>query len=441
MTTDRTPHDAESRSQPHAADDDGVDNERLQTLLGGDDLAWLRARVRQRVEQGATITGTVRLTDPSRAQREAADRLMGRRPSAGATVSVSLDAIGRMLRDAGVCDDLAAAVAVLDGPIDDRRARRLAVETAWRRVVTGARDAVDACWGDDATWARAWLDDVTSTGLLRRLAVDPPEAGALVSQAVAVLATLPADGATTAGLAARVLGDSHALDDGRPLTTLVLKGLLHRSGGPDLGELPAGAQRRTLWATVGVASDMLSSTVLALGLRGIDTGAATLTDRTLRAHAEAGEPIRLTLSQLSDHPPGLPEVAGTTVFVCENPAIVAAASLRLGIGCAPLVCVEGQPSAAAQTLLRYLAEAGAIVAYHGDFDWPGLHIGQLVVDRFAALPWRFGSADYLAAPAGPPLRGRPATASWDPSLTTAMTGRGVAVHEEQVLDDLLADLA
>jgi hypothetical protein len=444
-----------------------VDRERLDVLLGGEEVAWLRDRVRQRIEQGAPITGSVRLTDPSPAQREAVDRLMGRRPSAGATVSVSLDAVDRMLHDAGVCDDLAAAVTVLDGPIDDRRARHLATEAAWRRAISDAQDAAGARWDEVPTWAESWLDDLVATGLLRRLAVDPTHAGDLLSQAVAVLAALPANGVTTAGLAARVLGDSHALDDRRSLSTVVLKGLWHRGGGPDLDALPTGVQRRTLWATVGVASDMLSSTVLVLGLGGgaqtfAERGSTkvgrladaplptaqgwrrrtgTLTDTTLRAHADVGEPLRLTLSQLTRHPPRLADIEGTTVFACENPAIVAAASRRLGVGCAPLVCVEGQPSAAAQMLLRQLADAGARVAYHGDFDWAGLRIAHLVLDRFGARPWRFGRADYLAAPAGPPLEGQLTAASWDPALPAAMVDRGVAVHEEQVVDDLLDDLA
>jgi hypothetical protein len=444
-----------------------VDRERLAVLLGGDDVAWLRERVRQRIEQGAPITGSVRLTDPSPAQREAADRLMGRRPTSGASVSVSLDAVGRMLHDAAVCDDLAAAVAALEGSIDNRRAQRLATEAAWQRVVADGQEAAGQRWDEIPAWTQAWLDDLVATGLLRRLAADPTQASRLLSQAVAVLAALPAHGVTTAGLAARVLGDSHALDDGRPLSTVVLKGLLHRDGGPDLGELPTGVRRRTLWATVGVASDMLSSTVLVLGLgggAGTSTGSrstrprrlagarlatargrlrrtATLTDATLRAHADAGEPLRLTLSQLTHHPPHLADVAGMTVFACENPAIVAAASRRVGVGCAPLVCVEGQPSAAAQTLLRQLVDAGARVAYHGDFDWAGLRIAQLVFDRFGARPWRLGRADYEEAPAGPALEGRPTDASWDPALPAAMVRRGVAVHEEQVVDDLVADLA
>jgi uncharacterized protein (TIGR02679 family) len=427
----------------HPASQDGViDRSRLHALLGGDDLAWLRVRVRQRLEQGARVSGVARLADPSPTQRAAADRLMGRRPTFGTHVAVSLDAVDRMLREAEVCDGLASAVAALDGPIRNRRAERLERAAVWARIVDDARDAAAARWGDDAEWPRRWIDELVGTGLLRRLAVDADNAAPLLSQAHAVLAALPAGGVTIAGLAARVLGDSHGLDDGRPLATLVLKGIQQRSGTAEPGRVPSGDERRALWASAGVLGDELSSTVLVLGLRcgshGVD---GTLTDATSQLHAEAGEPLRLTLSQLVRHPADLRGLRGVTVSVCENPAVVAAAAHRLGAACAPLVCVEGQPSAAGQTLLRQLAGAGARLAYHGDFDWPGLRIGQLVVDRFDAEPWRFTTADYVAAPGGPPLQGRPATASWDPKLAAAMSSRGAAVHEEQVLDDLLDDLS
>lgn len=436
--------------------DGPIDRARLAALLGGDDVAWLRARVRQRVEQGAQVTGIARLAGPTPAQRAAADRLMGRRPSTGTHVTVSLDAIDRTLRDAQICAGLTTAVQALDGPIRNRRAERLARAARWERLAADALATMDA--GLDGIWARRWIDELCSTGLLRRLAADADDARRLLDQAQAVLAVLPARGVSIAGLAARVLGDSHGLDDGRALTTVVLKGLQHRVGIAARGPLPTGEERRALWASVGVLGDELSSTVLALAIPGDDPTAGgaqgihsrrhatpeldlSLTDAVLRLHAAAGEPVRLTLSQLVRHPPGLSRLDGSTVFVCENPAVVAAAARRLGAACAPLVCVEGQPSAAAQTLLRRCVEAGARLVYHGDFDWSGLRIGQLVIDRFSAVPWRFATADYLAAPGGPPLRGRRAAASWDPHLDAAMTARGTAVHEEQVLADLLADLA
>lgn len=420
-----------------------LDRPRLEALLGGDELAWLRERVRHRVEQGGRVSGVVRLSDPSPAQRAALDRLLGRRPSAGTHVSASLEAIDGLLRAARACEGLVAGVAALDGPLRDRRAERAARAAAWARVLDAALAAAEAEWGADAVWTRSWLAELAQTGLLRRLAPDPSAADALLAQAQAVLAALPGGGATIAGLAARVLGDSHALDDGRPLATVVLKGVQHRGGRAEPGRLPLGEERRALWAAVGVVGDELSSTVLTLGLRGGRSYGreVTLTDNTLRLHAEAGEPLRLTLSQLVRHRPGLRLLAGGTVFVCENPAVVAAAARRPGTACAPLLCVEGQPSAAAQTLLRQLAGAGARLAYHGDFDWPGLRIGWFVIERFSAVPWRFETADYLTAPPGPKLHGRPATAPWDADLAPAMSTRGTAVHEEQMLDVLLSDLA
>ena len=100
------------------------------------------------------------------------------------------------------------------------------------------------------------------------------------------------------------------------------------------------------------------------------------------------------------------------------------------------------PGAAQQALLRQTAAHGAQLRYHGDFDWPGLAIGNFVMGSFAAVPWRFGAADYRAAAFGVEreLSGRRVEASWDPALAEALAKRGTAVHEEAVVETLLADL-
>jgi uncharacterized protein (TIGR02679 family) len=137
-------------------------------------------------------------------------------------------------------------------------------------------------------------------------------------------------------------------------------------------------------------------------------------------------------------------VAHRDVFVCENPNIVAIAADRLGPSCAPLICTDGMPSAAQQTLLAQLAAGGAQLRYHGDFDWAGLVIGNFVMREFGAEPWRFGTADYLLATADHriALRGdKPVVARWDDRLAGAMSERRVAVHEEGVVETLLKDLA
>jgi hypothetical protein len=48
-------------------------------------------------------------------------------------------------------------------------------------------------------------------------------------------------------------------------------------------------------------------------------------------------------------------------------------------------------------------------------------------------------ADYLAAPGGGPFTGREVATPWDPAPKATMRERGIAVHEEQVVDPLLVE--
>lgn len=187
-----------------------------------------------------------------------------------------------------------------------------------------------------------------------------------------------------------------------------------------------------------IADDLLCN-VLALGLR--PEGAGPLAG-SLRALASHGEPAVLTLRQLARGDLAFPPLP--RVRVCENPAVIAAAADRLGATCPPLVCVAGIPNQAAWTLLARLAESGAEIAYHGDFDGGGIVIANAIARRFPSFrPWRFGASDYRAAftRTGEPLApGAIPTALWDPDLAPAMEQAGVAVEEEAVLGELLKDL-
>ena len=129
------------------------------------------------------------------------------------------------------------------------------------------------------------------------------------------------------------------------------------------------------------------------------------------------------------------------MYVGENPTVVAAAANRLGAAGAPLVCIEGQPKTAARVLLGRLVAGGIRLVYHGDFDWAGIHIGNLMTRRHGAVPWRFSTADYRAARGGRLLEGQPVAAAWDAHLAAAMVEMGRAVHEEEVLEVLMRDLA
>ena len=123
-------------------------------------------------------------------------------------------------------------------------------------------------------------------------------------------------------------------------------------------------------------------------------------------------------------------------------AVLAAAADDLGPAAAPMICVEGQPSTPARLLLAQLTRAGSTLVYHGDFDWAGLSIANLIMREHGAAPWRMSCADYLAAAptATLALAGEPVEASWDCELSSAMRHHNLVVHEEQVLSELLADL-
>lgn len=413
-----------------------VDLERARTLFGDDALGWIVDRLQTRLERGQRLDARLRLDEPTKRQREALLRLLGRRPTTARSISVDPAELAAVLARAGIAPDLRTLIEALRGPVADRRAAAAAEQARWDGAFRRLRERAAAI---DPRLDR-WADELAAGGLLRRLARDAATAERIAAQATAVLERLPARGVPIAHLAAAALGDSHALDDGAPVSTLVLRAVEVMT---DLPRRDRSAdERRSVWARVGVLLDELSAPALALGLR---PGGEGLLARTLRAYADAGEPCRITLRQLVRHPPDWSRLAGADVAVCENPSIVSAAADRLGARCPPLICTEGQPSGAVQTLLGRLSDAGARLRFHTDFDHGGLRIGNLLADRFAAVPWRMSRTDYEAAAAaggtGVPLAGTPEEASWDGELAAAMAQRGVAVHEEQLLDTLLADLA
>ena len=68
--------------------DTAEDGTRLHRLLGGEPTAWLIQRARDRLEAGRPLTGTVTLTEATVEQRRAVERLTGRPPRSGMSLSV-----------------------------------------------------------------------------------------------------------------------------------------------------------------------------------------------------------------------------------------------------------------------------------------------------------------------------------------------------------------
>jgi uncharacterized protein (TIGR02679 family) len=107
-----------------------------------------------------------------------------------------------------------------------------------------------------------------------------------------------------------------------------------------------------------------------------------------------------------------------------------------------VMCTSGMPSLVTMSLLERLAALGAVLRYHGDFDWPGVAIANRLVATAGCEPWLMTAGDYLSAarPDGLALDGPAVAPSWDAALGEAMVAQGVAVHEEAALDSLLAGL-
>jgi uncharacterized protein (TIGR02679 family) len=409
---------------------------KLHRLLGGEPVAWLVRRARDRLAAGRPLTGTVTLPAATLEQRRAVERLTGRAIRSGASVSVSLAEVDRILRDSGAAPGgLAEAVARLTGPVRDRNRERADLAGAWDAAFVPL-DAVLDGRDELARW-RGWLG---ATGVVRRLAPQPAQAEQLLIGVAAVLRRLPSPAVPIGRLAAECCGDAHALDDGRPVGTLVLSAVRALAGLPFAAEGTADS-RRAAWAAAGVHLDELSSLVLCLGLPG---DPRTPLGRVLGSCREAGQPTVLTLRQLRCHDEPLP---AALVRICENPVVVAAAADELGARCQPLVCVGGQPSAAGWQLLGLLAAGGAEFGYHGDFDWGGARIANAVRHRVSWRPWRYDHVAYRAAvsahpiPARTGLVGEPAATPWDPELAAAMRQLNLRIEEELTLDSLIEDLS
>lgn len=418
--------------------------ERLQRLLGDAALSGLRRRLRQRFERGSDPTATFTLGKLSSHERDVLTGLLGSSLRRADSLRVDPQAVDEALRRAGLADSLRAALEMLDGPIVDQTALREAQKRRWQEATAGATEPR----------LRALLDSTTGARDFRRVARGKAEAAErFIADAQRVLARLPAAGVTRAQLAADCLGDAHALDRGRPLARLILASALASATAladeqpPDTdGENRTDAtasppRERDRWAAVGVLVNELARPALVLNL---PCRTDTPTGRQL-AHAR-GEPTYLSLRSLL-RTRAQWDVDERVVHVCENPNLVAIAADRLGLRCSALVCTDGMPSAAQRVLLQQLRAAGAQLVYHGDFDWPGLRIGQCLMRDFGARPWRFGADDFRHAARAASANGRllptddGITVDWDSELVVAMRQHGYAIDEEAVADRLLSDLS
>ncbi len=403
--------------------------------------AWVRdpalgplwAAARARLERNAVqARGVVTVRGLDRPARRAVGGLLGREVLTD-HARVDLAVLDAVLHTRSGVGGLVACLERLAGPVRNKVAERSAADQARELPYERARD-----WLSNRPvggWVETWLNDVRRSGVLMRVS-DAELAAATLVRALAVVARLldgPDLRIARTQLAAQDLGDAHGLDDGTLLAHLVLRalGVLEGTNG-----VPSGAaERRALWERHGVQADGVSSTCLTLGLR---SAGGSAFERRLCFAADAGDPVHVTAWDLRR---GTLDTAAPWVLVCENPRVLEAVAQTHG-GAVPVVCTAGVPGLVTLDVLARLAAGQAHLAYHGDFDWPGITIANRLVATHGCTPWLMGDADYRGAARsdGLALTGPQVEPAWDPRLGAAMRRVGTAVHEEAVLGDLLERL-
>ena len=273
------------------------------------ELAPVWQAVHRRLSSGRPVA-RVRVGPLDSRQQAALADLLGRVRMPGQYSTVSLAELDQILFEA-VGTGAREVVARLVGPVGDhagdqqRSAAERAALWAWLsgHQVVAAQPALGS-----------WVEGLRRTGLVGGSVSRTRE---VISDALKVLGELPASGAPLPVLADRVLGDTHALDDGTRCAGLVLRAL---AAIYDVAVPGNAQQRRALWEWAGVADDELSAVVLAAGIRPAGEGLAS---RILRLCANDGHAAALTLGQLEAGGlgPGLP----AQVWVFENPSVLALA--------------------------------------------------------------------------------------------------------------------
>lgn len=394
-------------------------------------LEHLWARVRTQLERtGHRTTGSVRIAlDEDGA--DALQGILGRSVSSG-TRTVSLAELDTALLGSVAERGLLSVVAELTGsPLRDipaeKNARRVSLQEMWSQVEVTLAEAGLA----SEPWVRTWIEWLHRSGTLTRvIETTVAEDFRIAAQAIAVaLNGYDSQTRMLAKLASSISGDAHALDHGKLAGALAVRGLCFAL---DVPEPTNPRERIAVWSAVGITADSVSGTVMTWSLRppGNDDWSAMM-----RTRADIGLVTHLTLRELASFSGALTE-SDAIVSGCENPQVLQSIA-DSGIDC-PVVCFSGSPSNAGSILADRIR-----LRYHGDFDWPGIAITGRMISG-GAESWRMNASDYLDAVnnsrASIPLTGSPISTPWDVDLEAAMKSTGVAIHEESLIDALIANL-
>ncbi|ACV57680.1 TIGR02679 family protein [Alicyclobacillus acidocaldarius] len=417
-------------------------NSAIRAALMKPGLARLWEAVRAKYQSLGRAGGTVVLLDATPEEQEAIGALLGINLFGETRIKVPLARLEAALLQSRFAITLGDALGALFGRVatrDDVRAERDRAERAFwaylEEVAGDFRPWLEAMWegrapgrGLVAEWRRLFAETgrvpplEAALGVLR--ALDPP----------------PDPPVRLPILAARHLGDPHALDRTSPAGRALFAWLAWRYGGldadePDSAEIADGAAQdegtseaaRAWYLRAGIRIDDVSPVVHVANWPGMSTS-----------------PMAFTLASLDGAPARrLPP----RILVVENPAVFAELAERSP---APVVCSYGWPNAAVLRLLDLVTSAGSDLWYSGDFDLGGLRIGRSLWRRYGPrfVPWRFDRAMYdsfaqfgrvsLSEEERTHLT-RLQEALWDSDLAVSMQAFGVKVFQEQFVDTLVED--
>lgn len=442
-------------------------------------LAPLWNKLRSRLESnGLDIGGTISVDLDDEGTARLAG-LLGKHPSRLARPTrLRVGDLDAALRRSIAAAGVVAVTENLTGALIDKKAARAHRARTRAGYCAQLADTLAAAGLLAQPWAPRYLEHIRSSGLLTRagdgarLAITHTGA-VLTLLAPALTDPAPSPACSSAGTATRgastvspvpdrtgesasvvearyelaqlataCTGDAHGLDPGRLATVLVLRAA---AAALDTHPPETAEQVRELWMRLGVSPDEVSGTVMVWALRPPGQDAWS---QMMRARADLGLVTHLSLHELrtaAAHQQWAP--TQETVSVCENPQVLQAAARA---ACPrPLICTSGYPATAGWTLLRGLLAQGVRLRYHGDFDWPGMSIAAHMIAAGVA-PWRLGAEDYhhavnlavssATAADAVVLTGAAVATPWDPALAESMLDTGTVVHEEALIDLLLADL-
>lgn len=210
-----------------------------------------------------------------------------------------------------------------------------------------------------------------------------------VSGALVLASAAKDEGIPLAVLAARTTGNPHYFDRGQNAALLLLHAICMDEG-MDIPQDASGLHQT--YREAGIITDEIASTVAVYRLHMCKGGQQYA---VLEEFNRAKEPGILSLANLT----GAEKVwaDGNRAYVVENEMVFSYLQKQFKEIPVTILCTSGQPSCAAQRLIKLLCENGTEVYYSGDMDPEGLGIAERLWKKYpqSIRIWRMSRQDYL----------------------------------------------